>query len=104
MSIMRPEWSTSYRFANRTVLVRNHLSTFQVAQGTKAIRVQCYGAGGGGGGGVTGASAASIGGGGGSGSYSESWLCVDATITALTYGYAVGQGGAGGVAGNNAGS
>jgi hypothetical protein len=77
-------------------------TTYTPANGTRALFVECFGAGGGGGGCATAATNAAAAGGGGSGAYSAVWL-TGAQVKA-SFSCVVGAGGAGGVAGANNGS
>jgi len=83
----------------RVLTILNGTTAFVPTSGTRALLVECYGAGGAGGGAATGSSSLSMGSGGGAGAYSAN--LVTGTIKA-SYTVAVGAGGAGvsGAAGN----
>jgi len=85
-----------YAFLSRTVILQG-TTTYTVPSGTRAILVQCQGAGGQGGGVVDAATNSAGGGGGGSGAYSEK-LILAPKLTAYTV--AVGAGGTGASAAN----
>lgn len=74
--------------------------TYTPTSGTKAILVECVGAGGGGGGAAYSAPNTACGAGGGGAGYVKKLI----TSPSASYAYTVGAGGAGGVAGNNNGA
>lgn len=89
-----------YRLIKVTHLVAG-TTTYTPPAGTRALFVECWGAGGGGGGVATAATNAGAGGGGGGGAYAAKWVT---TLIAGAHNITIGAGGAGGTAGANTGS
>lgn len=90
-------WETAqYRLMSLT-MINQGTTTYTVPDDTRAILIQCVGAGGGGGGCSSAAVSGAVGGGGGGGGYSE-FLKTAPKLTAFTVAV-----GAGGLAGTNAG-
>lgn len=85
----------------RTLHILNGTTTYTPTAGTRALFVECWGAGGAGGGGAAGVSQAAVGGGGGGGAYSAAWLI---TNISGAHTVAIGAGGTVGTAGNNPGN
>jgi hypothetical protein len=77
---------------SRVLTILNGTTTYTPTAGTRALYVECYGAGGAGGGAATGSSSLSMGGGGGAGAFSAKWVT---GVIKASYTVAVGAGGTG---------
>lgn len=88
--------AAQFRLMSRTIINQGTIA-YTVPDDTRAILIECIGAGGGGGGGTSVAVSAAVGGGGGSGGYS-SFFKTAPKLTAFVVAV-----GAGGIAGTNAG-
>lgn len=87
-----------YTLLSRTIIL-NGTTSYTVPAGTRAIFVECVGAGGGGGGVINAATNSGAGGGGGGGGYSNLWK-ITPKLTAFTVAVGAGGTGASGANGN----